>query len=128
VERDLPDAEGVAGPRPYARSVLTRRFRERMTDLGMIWRATCALYLNRDIETLTWQQIVAFPDLVAEIKNDTIPGLPVEALPLPASRSVPRRRSCGPRRDYSDPVPPLVRIGSGGVVRHGRMHPCCAGR
>jgi hypothetical protein len=44
------------------------RFRELAKDLGEAWRQSCEPYLTEDISTVTWEQVQAFPTVVAAIK------------------------------------------------------------
>jgi hypothetical protein len=54
--------------RPASRVFLTTRVQERFEQLGKAWSSVIAPNLPRDIETLEWDQIAAFPLVVVEIK------------------------------------------------------------
>lgn len=54
--------------RPASRMFLTTRVQERFQQLGGAWSSVIAPNLSRDIETLEWKHIAAFPLLVTEIK------------------------------------------------------------
>ena len=62
--------------RPRSNEFLTHRAHDRLQALGAIWHQTVALNLDNDIADLEWQQIAAFPTLVAEIKNVASPVFP----------------------------------------------------
>ena len=48
--------------------VLTSRFMSCAADLGRVWTDTCEPFLDVDITAVTWDQVSAFPTLVATIK------------------------------------------------------------
>jgi hypothetical protein len=53
---------------------LTARFSERAAALSAAWQQACVPFLDRDISTVTWEQVGAFPELVAEIKPTKVPS------------------------------------------------------
>jgi hypothetical protein len=48
--------------------VLTSRFMSCAADLGRVWTDSCEPFLDVDITAVTWDQVAAFPTLVATIK------------------------------------------------------------
>lgn len=48
---------------------LTTRAQARFASLGQAWSTGCAPNLDKDISGVTWEQVAAFADTVAEIKN-----------------------------------------------------------
>lgn len=60
--------------RPVSGEVLTIRFQERVSVLGEAWSSACEPYLDGDISTVTWEQVQAFPTVVAGIKPTLTPS------------------------------------------------------
>jgi hypothetical protein len=67
-DRFYPILHDWRATRPASRMVLTTRAQERFQQLGEAWSSVIAPNLSRDIETLEWKQIAAFPLLATEIK------------------------------------------------------------
>lgn len=59
--------------RPRSHTDLTERAQARFQLLSDTWVESIAPHLNNDIGELEWQQIAAFPTLVAEIKDVSSP-------------------------------------------------------
>ena len=49
-------------------TVLTSRFEACMAELSTAWTEACEPFLGDDITSVTWEQVSAFPNLVATIK------------------------------------------------------------
>ena len=54
--------------RPYSGAILTPRFIEYATALNAAWQAACVPNLERDISSVTWEEVMAFPSTVGKIK------------------------------------------------------------
>jgi hypothetical protein len=70
----LPRLSRWRAIRPYGDAVLTPRFIAGATALSTAWQVACAPYLECDITSVTWQQVMAFPDEVAKIKPTKAPS------------------------------------------------------
>ena len=70
----LPRLRRWRANRPYGGAVLTPRFVQSATALSAAWQVACAPYLESDITSVTWQQVMAFPDEVAKIKPTKAPS------------------------------------------------------
>ncbi len=64
----LRDLKGWKATRPATDAELTSRFTQLAGALGAAWATACAPYVDSDITTDTWEQVRAFPDLIADIK------------------------------------------------------------
>ncbi|SCL43342.1 hypothetical protein GA0070615_6410 [Micromonospora aurantiaca] len=60
--------------RPFSGEVLTSRFKEHATALGVAWQEACVKCLEGDISTVTWDEIKVFPNEVAKIKPTKAPS------------------------------------------------------
>ena len=60
--------------RPYSGAELTRRFMQSATALSAAWQMACAPYLERDITSVTWEEVMAFPNEVGKIKPGKAPS------------------------------------------------------
>lgn len=60
--------------RPYSGAELTTRFVQSASALSAAWQVACAPYLERDITSVTWRQIMAFPDEAGKIKPGKDPS------------------------------------------------------
>jgi hypothetical protein len=49
-------------------TVLTSRFTAIMAELSTVWAEACEPFFDHDITSVTWEQVSAFPTLVAKIK------------------------------------------------------------
>jgi hypothetical protein len=70
----LPRLTRWIATRPYGGRDLTPRFIERASALCTTWRTACAPFLERDISTVTWTDVEAFPNEVAKIKPTRVPS------------------------------------------------------
>jgi hypothetical protein len=70
----LPRLTRWIATRPYGGTDLTPRFTEHSTTLSTAWRTACAPFLERDISTVTWSEVEAFPNEVAKIKPTRVPS------------------------------------------------------
>lgn len=70
----LPRLRRWRAIRPYAGADLTPRFAQSATALSAAWQVACAPYLERDITSVSWQQVMAFPNEVAKIKPTKAPS------------------------------------------------------
>lgn len=64
----LPHLQAWRAIRPARREDVSRRVDLALVDLSDAWNEACAPYLDRDVEGVTWEQVGAFPDLVAHLK------------------------------------------------------------
>jgi hypothetical protein len=64
----LSDLKGWIATRPATDTALTIRFTLLAGKLDATWAISFSTYIDRDITTVTWDQVKAFPDLVADIK------------------------------------------------------------
>lgn len=60
--------------RPYSGAELTRRFMQSAKALSAAWQMACAPYLERDITSVTWEEVMAFPNEVGKIKPGKAPS------------------------------------------------------
>lgn len=67
-QHQLPRLKLWIATRPISGEVLTARFTERIADLSATWREACLPHLKDDISAVSWEDIEAFPNKVAEIK------------------------------------------------------------
>jgi hypothetical protein len=65
----LPRLRSWRATRPASSKVLTERFQQSMGALGSTWRMSCAPFLDQDITAVSWDDVKAFPDEVARIKQ-----------------------------------------------------------
>lgn len=70
----LPRLRRWIAIRPYSGAVLTPRFVECATTLSAAWQVACVPYLERDITSVTWKEVMAFPNEVAKIKPTKAPS------------------------------------------------------
>jgi hypothetical protein len=70
----LPRLREWRATRPYSGAVLTPRYTECVTALEAAWQAACAPNLERDITSVTWEEVMAFPNKVAKIKPTNAPS------------------------------------------------------
>jgi hypothetical protein len=70
----LPRLNRWIATRPYGGTDLTPRFIERTSALSTAWQTACAPFLERDISTVTWTDVEAFPNEVAKIKPTRVPS------------------------------------------------------
>jgi hypothetical protein len=70
----LRSLQGWIATRPTSGDELTSRFITRAKTLNKAWHLACEPFLAGDISTVTWQQVEAFPTLVAEIKPTLTPS------------------------------------------------------
>ena len=70
----LPRLTRWIATRPYGGADLTPRFIERITALSAAWQKACVPCLERDISAVTWADVEAFPNEVAEIKPTKAPS------------------------------------------------------
>jgi hypothetical protein len=70
----LPRLSAWRAIRPYGAADLTPRFLQSAKALSAAWQVACAPYLDRDITSVTWQDIKAFPDEVGKIKPTHAPS------------------------------------------------------
>ena len=61
-------------PRPVSANELTSRFMMCAEELSEIWKTTCASKADSDICDVNWNEIEAFPNLVATIKPTRTPS------------------------------------------------------
>lgn len=54
--------------RPVSRAVVTERVQAAMEGLGERWATTCAPLAGNDITAVKWEEVSAFPELVATLK------------------------------------------------------------
>lgn len=73
-DHQLPRLTRWIATRPYSGEELTSRFIECATTLSDTWETACAPYQERDISTVTWAEVKAFPNEVAKIKPTIIPS------------------------------------------------------
>jgi len=70
----LPRLREWLANRPYGGAILTPRFVEYATALNAAWQMACAPYLDRDITSVTWEEVMALPDEVGKIKPTNAPS------------------------------------------------------
>ena len=70
----LPRLSSWRAIRPSSGAALTTRFIAGASALSAAWQVACAPYLERDITSVTWQQVMDFPDEVANIKPTKTPS------------------------------------------------------
>jgi hypothetical protein len=73
-QHQLPRLRRWRATRPYGGADLTPRFVQSAATLNTSWQLACAPYLEHDITSVTWQQVMAFPDEVAKIKPTKTPS------------------------------------------------------
>jgi hypothetical protein len=70
----LKTLQGWIATRPISGRVLTERFISAIPALGEAWQAACEPYVDRDIASVTWENVRAFPDVVSAIKPTLAPS------------------------------------------------------
>ena len=70
----LPRLRRWIAIRPYSGAILTPRFIECATALNAAWQAACVPNLERDISSVTWEEVMAFPSTVGKIKPTKAPS------------------------------------------------------
>ncbi|MHB8288686.1 MAG: hypothetical protein ACYDEY_05535 [Acidimicrobiales bacterium] len=60
--------------RPTSGQTLTQRFMASISILSEAWQASCEPFLDADISAVTWDQVAAFPTVVATIKPTLTPS------------------------------------------------------
>jgi hypothetical protein len=60
--------------RPISGRVLTERFIAAIPALAGAWQSSCEPFLDRDIASISWEEVQAFPDVVATIKPTLAPS------------------------------------------------------
>ncbi len=70
----LPRLSRWRAIRPYSGAELTSRFTQSATALSAAWRVACAPYLERDITSVTWEEVMAFPNEAGKIKPGKAPS------------------------------------------------------
>lgn len=67
-DAQLPRLHAWIATRGSRHADLTVRFNKRAIALSAAWQEACAPFEENDISAVTWEQVGAFPELVAEIK------------------------------------------------------------
>jgi hypothetical protein len=60
--------------RPVSGTILTSRFTDSASALSEAWHVACEPFLEDDISMVTWDQVAAFPMVVAPIKPTHTPS------------------------------------------------------
>lgn len=70
----LPRLQAWIATRPFSGAILTAHFMRQATELGEAWQKACVPYRERDITTVHWDQVKAFPIAVGKIKPTKTPS------------------------------------------------------
>lgn len=98
----LPRLTSWVALRPISRVEVTGRLIANRDDLADAWRQVCAPLKDRDIAEVTWEQLRAFPDVVARLKPTRSPVFQSKFCHflLPRVFPVVDNRAVGGSRDY----------------------------
>jgi hypothetical protein len=72
-DRLYPTLRAWRATRPFPRSLLTARFAQRAEAIRAAWQASCAPRASLNIETVRWEQVADFANVVAGIKPTLSP-------------------------------------------------------
>jgi len=64
-------------------AVARERYTAAIPALAEAWQLSCEPLLDREITSVSWEDVQAFPNVVATIK--AVAGIHIEALPLPST-------------------------------------------
>jgi len=70
----LKTLQGWIATRPISGRVLTERFMAAIPALAEAWQLSCEPFLDRDITSVSWEDVQAFPNVVATIKPTLTPS------------------------------------------------------
>jgi hypothetical protein len=70
----LPRLSSWRAIRPYSGAELTTRFMQSAAALSAAWQVAGAPYVERDITSVTWDEIMAFPNEAGKIKPGKAPS------------------------------------------------------